>query len=159
MIHTGPVAVAQAYAVQENSLALVQHNRRGTVADPAGLPFAEHHICDADVLYRAGFYKTFAPAVRFARIDGVAWSLSPFETLPCQNVLGSMQTPAMPKPSRDKHPFFCFITISTFKRKTKSKVHVTGLTESRCASHEHSARCSTTRWKFVLAQNFDAGHS
>ena len=47
-----PGAVGQALAVHENALPLVQHTCRWTIADPAGLAFAEHPICDADVLVR-----------------------------------------------------------------------------------------------------------
>ena len=64
------------FAGQENALPLVQHNcRRARPRDPAGLAFGEHHICDADVLFRAGFFQP-APdaAARFARLDGVARS-------------------------------------------------------------------------------------
>ena len=46
----------QAFAGHENALPLVQHNCRRTIAVAAGLAFAEHPICDADVLFRAGFY-------------------------------------------------------------------------------------------------------
>ena len=52
-----PGAVAQAFAGRKNALPLVQHNCRRTIADPAVLAFAEHPICDADVLFRAVFYQ------------------------------------------------------------------------------------------------------
>ena len=71
----GPGAVGQAFAGHGNALPLVQHNCRRTIADPAGLAFAEHPICDADVLFCAGFNQpALDAAARFARLDGVASS-------------------------------------------------------------------------------------
>ena len=53
----GPgVLSGKEFAGHENALPLVQHNYRGTIVDAAGLGFAEH-ICDADVLFRPGFYQ------------------------------------------------------------------------------------------------------
>ena len=52
-----------------------------------------------------------------------------------------------------------FLTISFFKRKPNQKSTSRVSQRTRCTSHERSARCSTTRWKFVLAENFDAGRS
>ena len=69
-----PGAVAQAFAGHKNAMPLVQHNCRRTITDPAVLAFAEHHICDADVLFRPVFYQpTLDSASLFARFDGVAW--------------------------------------------------------------------------------------
>ena len=58
-----PGAVAQAFSGHENALPLVQHNFRRTIADPAGLAFAERHICDAR-LFRAVFYQPCSPPPR-----------------------------------------------------------------------------------------------
>ena len=57
-LRNAPGTVAQAFAVHGNALPLVQNVCRRTIADPAGLAFAEHHICDADVLFRASFYQS-----------------------------------------------------------------------------------------------------
>ena len=70
-----PGAVAQAFSGHKNALPLVQRNCRRTITDPAVLAFAEHHIYDGDVLFRAGLYRPVHDATaRFSRPDGVAWS-------------------------------------------------------------------------------------
>ena len=47
-----PGSVAQAFAGKENALPLVQDNCRRTIADPAGLAFAEHPICEGPLQFR-----------------------------------------------------------------------------------------------------------
>ena len=54
--------------------AAVQHACRRTITDAAGLAFAEHHICDADVLFRVSFYQSvFDAAARYLLVSR-SWS-------------------------------------------------------------------------------------
>ena len=64
-LRNAPGTVAQAFAVHENALPLVQHNFRRSIADPAGLAFTERHICDAR-LFRAVFYQPCSPPPRLS---------------------------------------------------------------------------------------------
>ena len=87
-----PGAVAQAFAGHGNALPLVQNDCRRTIADPAVLAFAEHHICDADVLFRASFNQPALDAAAF-RTTGAA-------ALPARYVCLALLSLSRPSPRR-----------------------------------------------------------